>query len=133
MQVLCTKTKPNCNACPLRKECKYFLSKSRFDKNLLLILFNFLIKKSNERISILSLFKRMLHNFMTSVSCHYSNKYRGLKLYIHEVWAKAMIKLHPKKNLSFNILKNIILRVNHIVPKVRNVVPNKQFISFESV
>ncbi|KFK22330.1 hypothetical protein AALP_AAs71059U000100, partial [Arabis alpina] len=25
-KVLCTKNKPNCNACPMRKECKYFAS-----------------------------------------------------------------------------------------------------------
>jgi len=33
MQVFCTKKQPNCNACPMRGECKHFASAfARYDK-----------------------------------------------------------------------------------------------------
>lgn len=39
-QVFCTKRKPNCNACPMRGECKYFASAfARFASHFLLKLF----------------------------------------------------------------------------------------------
>jgi len=41
MQVFCTKKQPNCNACPMRGECRHFASAfasafARYDKLILL-------------------------------------------------------------------------------------------------